>query len=193
MINLSASIREMEKMPKKELRKTLREIGKQANLKLREWYEGGEWNELSINRRKQIEGYLVNRGKFYIAPRSATKRELATYISHARTFINLKPENNEALPDWIVDMSESFQQYYDPSEFWNLFYSEFIDYNKAYAHRIQEEQYLDLANKLAERVASSEEFMSRLINDGWQALDVLEAEKKQEQEEQEEQEDLFDF
>lgn len=188
MINLSASIRNLEKFDKKDLRKKLREIGKEANLKLREWVEGDEWEKLSLERRKQIEGYLVNRGKFYIAPKKATKRELATYISHARMFLNLKPENNEKIPDWLAGTSESFQQFYDPSEFWGVFYAKW--YNSGGAEKMspqmQEDLWFEIGQQLAEYKHNAEDWYNILDEYGWEALSYAKNEFEDEDDDEEE-------
>ena len=161
MTNITKRLAELMTWDEKDLKKHLRKVGKQANLKLRDWYESDVWEKLPIEERKKIESWTKpNKGKYYVAPRNKTKRQLGMYIAHAERMLEYGENGETPVPNWLADMSDAFQKYYDPSDFWGVYYTEWA------SSKVSEEDYLNMADLWAqyEKVTDIDDFTYYLKN-----------------------------
>lgn len=160
MTNITKRVAELMTWDEKDLKKHLRKVGKQANLKLRKFYEETGFDNLPIETRNQIRMWTKpNKGKFYVAPRKEkTIKELAFYIAHAERMTEFSDEGKAPIPDWLAEQSDAFQKYYDPSDFWRIYYSEWAQTGTS------EEEYINIADLWAnyKSVTDVDDFMQML-------------------------------
>lgn len=168
MIIVQQELKRLMRLNKSELKKLLRQTGKAANEKLFEYQSSGKWNRLPIETRNLVNTWLHNKKhgkKFYVAPRiKLTKKQLAMMIIQQKAWLEIKaPYDDESIDDDTAAAADSFTQFYDPSEFWGVYYAQ-------YSHSMSKSAYWDFAHELAKRAKDAEEFYNLLRSGGFMGV-----------------------
>lgn len=150
---------------KAELQRLLRQTGQQANIKLDYLKSSGLWERLPLATRNLINTWTrPNRGKFFVAPRGRTKKELVLYIRQAMAFIDLDTDRykeDEEIPEDFESLADKWQAWYDPSEFWQPFWNVWTDRDKSATSQAMK-NYINYAKELLAECTTRDEWYSRL-------------------------------
>lgn len=170
MIIVQQELKRLLRLNKSELKKLLRQTGKAANEKLLEYQASGKWNRLPIETRNLVNTWLNNKKhgkKFYVAPRiKLTKMQIAMMIIQEKAWLEIKApdEDDESIDDETAAAADSFTQFYDPSEFWGIYYAQ-------YSGDMSKTAYWDFAHELAKRAADAEDFYNLLRSGGFMGVE----------------------
>lgn len=151
---------------KAELQRLLRQAGTQANIKLDYLKSSGLWERLPLPTRNLVNTWTrPNKGKFFVAPRGRKKKELVTYIRQAMAFNDLdisRYEEDDEIPEEFESLADKFQAWYDPSEFWQIFWNSWSGRAGDVETKAAQNVYWQNAKQLLAECATRDKWYSKL-------------------------------
>ena len=185
MINISKLTKQLMRKNKSELLKLLRKEGKKADLHIAELKQLNLYDFLPIQTRDLIDTWLNPKtGKFWKSPKKATKQQIVQMIINAYGGQSVqKPKieffeerenetdeerekrykqwekDNGKIPERLRRVAGNFIEWYDPSEFWGIYWTQYRD---SYSTN----EFWEYGIELASKCESREEFYAKLMNGG---------------------------